>query len=213
MHHVNPPPSLWILSVKFFLYVPSQNSHRLNSIKYLFYSKQYMCELWSGFRYSLCEWVCVCSCVSFHLLTVWGDCLNGLALASNVPYGQSPIWVTANELLALVMPGNWVDRLGNNRQEAKRGGGVCQWFSWMNIMCHHLSYDTSSSQCRSHKVHSTMFICDSGLHTLEQMVKVRWKKSGRLLQSISCGMDAYISRSFWAICWMWRKWGWIGLFF
>ena len=29
----------------------------------------------------------VCGCVCFHLLTVWGDCLYGLALPSDVPYG------------------------------------------------------------------------------------------------------------------------------
>lgn len=67
--------------------------------------------------------VCLLFSVCFHLLTVWGDCLYGLALASDVPYGQSPVWVTANELLALVMPGNWVDRLGNDRQEAEEGRG------------------------------------------------------------------------------------------
>lgn len=38
---------------------------------------------------SVCE--CVCFRVCFRLLTVWGDCLYGLALASDVPYGQSPI--------------------------------------------------------------------------------------------------------------------------
>ncbi len=86
---------------------------------------------------SVCE--CVCVCVCFCLLTVWGDCLYGLALASDVPYGQSPIWVTANELLALVMPGNWVDRLGNDRQEAGAVGGVSGSAGW-NIMCHHLPF-------------------------------------------------------------------------
>lgn len=30
-------------------------------------------------------------CVCFYFLTVWCDCLYGLALASDVPYGQSSI--------------------------------------------------------------------------------------------------------------------------
>lgn len=48
----------------------------VNTIVCLLYSKQY---------------ACVCVCVLVLLLTVWGDCLYGLALASDVPYGQSSI--------------------------------------------------------------------------------------------------------------------------
>ncbi len=38
------------------------------------------------------------------------------------------------------------------------------------------------------------------------------KESGPWLQSISCGINAYIRGSFWAICWMWRKWECTSLF-
>lgn len=61
-------------------------------------------------RHILCAFVLVAACVCVRacvtVLTMWGDCLYGLALASDVPYGQSSVRVTANELLALVMPGN-----------------------------------------------------------------------------------------------------------
>ena len=119
---------------------------------------------------SVCECVFIV-CVHLHLLTVWGDCLYGLALSSDVPYGQSPVWVTANELLALVMPGNWVDRLGNNRQEAKAGGGVSG-SAGGNIMCHHLRY-TVQVCCVATAIRYTVQ-CSYG--TLDYMLLNRWWK-------------------------------------
>ena len=55
----------------------------------------------------MCVRVCVCVCECKQAcLTVGGDCLNGLALAFDVPYGESSVGVTTDELLALVVPGN-----------------------------------------------------------------------------------------------------------
>lgn len=71
--------------------------------------------------------LCAHMCESLRVLTVWCDCLNRLALASHVPYGQSSIRVTANELLAFVVPGDRVDGLvddsttGSERSLSRRG--------------------------------------------------------------------------------------------
>ena len=54
-------------------------------------------------RVSVC--VCICECKP-PCLTMGGDCLNGLALAFDVPYGESSVRVTTDELLALVVPGD-----------------------------------------------------------------------------------------------------------
>lgn len=59
-------------------------------------------------------------------------------------------------------------------REGGGGGGVSGWAGW-DIMCHQLPYATSLSHRHGHTAHGTMFICDCGLHTLEQMVKARLK--------------------------------------
>lgn len=126
---------------------------------------------------------------------MWGDCLYGLALASDVPYGQSSIWVTANKLLALVMPGNWVDRLGNDRQEV-RGGG-----QRFNGMKHHVPPSPLCYKffCHSHTVH----IVQMRVECLCLWIIYSWtdgeseiKESCPWLQSISCGIKAYLRISF-----------------
>lgn len=117
--------------------------------------------------------------VGLHPLTMRCDCLYGFSLASDVPYGQSSIWMTANELFSLMMPGNWVDSLRNYRQKGRENGGgqgkVVE--QDKNIMCHHVPYATRLLQCWSHTVHVTckwfksLWLCVHG-----QMVDVRKKE-------------------------------------
>lgn len=57
-------------------------------------------------------------------LTVGEGDLDGLGGVSEVPHGQAAVWVAAHELLALVVPADWMDRLfQQHREDGGWGGG------------------------------------------------------------------------------------------